>query len=313
MPVIIPETLPAKSILEKENIFIMGEKRALHQDIRPLKLAILNLMPTKIETETQLLRLIGNLALQVEITLLHMNSHESKNTPREHLLRHYMYPEQVRDVKFDGLVVTGAPVEHLPFEEVDYWDELKEVFEWSRTNVHSTFHICWGAQAALYHYYGVPKYPLKEKMFGVFPHNLKYENEKLLRGFDDTFYAPHSRHTEIRRVDIDQVPDLKVLAESPTAGVYIVRSRDHRWVFITGHSEYDPLTLKGEYERDLHNGLSIKPPENYFPGDDPRQPPLVQWRGHAHLLFSNWLNYYVYQTTPYEIQRIPEGGTKNSF
>ena len=313
MPVIIPETLPAKSILENENIFIMGKKRAQHQDIRPLKLAILNLMPTKIETETQLLRLIGNLALQVEITLLHMDSHESKNTPREHLLNHYKYPEQVRDVKFDGLVVTGAPVEHLTFEEVDYWDELKGVFEWSRTNVHSTFHICWGAQAALYHYYGVPKYHLKEKLFGVFPHNLNYQNEKLLRGFDDTFYAPHSRHTEIRRADIDQVPDLKIIAESSKAGVYIVGSRDHRWVFITGHSEYDPLTLKGEYERDLHKGLPIKPPENYFPEDDPHQPPLVQWRGHAHLLFSNWLNYYVYQNTPYEIQRIPEGGTDSSF
>ena len=313
MPVIIPETLPAKSILEKENIFIMGKKRARRQDIRPLKLAILNLMPTKIQTETQLLRLIGNLALQVEITLLHMNSHESKNTPREHLLNHYKYPEQVGDEKFDGLVVTGAPVEHLPFEEVDYWDELKGVFEWSRTNVHSTFHICWGAQAALYHYYGVPKYHLKEKLFGVFPHNLNYQIVKLLRGFDDTFYAPHSRHTEIRRADIDQVPDLKIIAESSKAGVYIVGSRDHRLVFITGHSEYDPLTLKGEYERDLHKGLPIKPPENYFPEDDPHQPPLVQWRGHAHLLFSNWLNYYVYQTTPYEIQRIPEGGTDSSF
>ena len=313
MPVIIPETLPAKRVLERENIFVMGENRALHQEIRPLKLAILNLMPTKIETETQLLRLIGNSALQVQITLLHTKSHESKNTPRDHLLNHYRYPDQVRDEKFDGLVVTGAPVEHQPFEKVDYWDELKEVFDWSRSNVYSTFHICWGAQAALYHHYGVPKYPLSEKMFGVYTHKVNCVNEKLLRGFDDTFYAPHSRHTEIRREDIDQVPNIEVFAESPKAGVYILGSLDRRWFFITGHSEYDPLTLKFEYERDLHKGLLIKAPVNYFPDDDPSQPPLVQWRGHAHMLFSNWLNYYVYQSTPYEIQLIPDGGTESSF
>lgn len=313
MPVIIPETLPAKTILEQENIFVMGQNRALHQDIRPLKLAILNLMPTKIATETQLLRLLGNTPLQVEVTLLHMESHESRNTPAEHLLNHYTCFDEIRDEKFDGLIITGAPVEHLPFEQVDYWRELQEIMDWSETHAYSIFHICWAAQAGLYHRYGVPKYPLPRKMFGVFPHRVLARNVRLLRGFDDTFYAPHSRHTEIRRADIEAVPELSILAESDEAGIYIVASQDRRHFYITGHSEYDPLTLEAEYRRDLQKGLPIQPPRNYYPGDDPSRPPQVRWRGHAHLLFANWLNYYVYQATPYDIRQIPDGATTSSF
>ncbi|MFN2159390.1 MAG: homoserine O-succinyltransferase [Anaerolineales bacterium] len=313
MPVIIPETLPAKSILEEENIFIMGDNRALKQDIRALNIAILNLMPTKIATETQFLRLLGNSPLQVEVTLLHMNSHETKNTPKEHLLNHYKHFEQVRDRKFDGLVITGAPVEHLEFEQVDYWDELTAVFDWSKTNVYSTFYICWAAQAGLYHDFGIPKYPLKNKMFGVYTHKVLEKKEKILRGFDDTFSAPHSRHTEIRREDIEKVSELSILAESEKAGVYIIGSGDRRQFYITGHSEYDPATLKTEYERDVKKGLPIDPPVNYFPGNDTEKPPLVTWRSHAHLLFSNWLNYCVYQITPYNIKQIPEGSTPYSF
>jgi len=313
MPVKIPDTLPAKPILESENIFVMGEKRALHQDIRPLQLAILNLMPTKIATETQLLRLLGNSPLQVDITLLHMGSHESKNTPSEHLVDHYLTFNRVNGTKFDGLIITGAPVEQMPFEQVDYWDELKDVMDWADTHVFSTFHICWGAQAGLYHRYGVPKYPLPAKMFGVFRHQICQPYEKILRGFDDEFYAPHSRHTEIRREDIQKVPDLDILAESPESGVYMVASRDRRMFYITGHSEYDPLTLKTEYDRDVGKGLPIQPPRNYFPGDDPAQPPVVRWRGHASLLFANWLNYYVYQMTPYDISEVPGGATLSSF
>jgi homoserine O-succinyltransferase len=247
------------------------------------------------------------------VTLLHMNSHDSKNTPRSHLLAHYKHFEQVRDEKFDGLVITGAPVEHLDFDQVDYWDELTAVFDWSKKNAYSTFHICWAAQAALYYDHDIPKYELPEKMFGVYPHRVLQQNVRLLRGFDDTFYAPHSRHTEIRREDIDRVDELTVLIESQWAGVYMVASEDRRQYFITGHSEYDPVTLKTEYERDVKKGLPIKPPVNYFPDDDPSKPPLVQWRGHAHLLFSNWLNYYVYQATPYDVEQIPEGGTLSSF
>jgi homoserine O-succinyltransferase len=305
MPVIIPETLPAKAVLEAENIFVMGEGRAAHQDIRPLKLAILNLMPTKIATETQLLRLVGSSALQVEVTLLHMQSHDSKNTPSDHLLNHYSDFTDVQDEKFDGLIITGAPVEHLPFEQVDYWSELKEILDWSETHVYSTFHICWAAQAGLYHRYRVPKYPLSEKKFGVFLHKVTAANETLLRGFDDQFYAPHSRHTEIRRDDILRIPDLSLLSESEEAGVYIVASQDRRRYYITGHSEYDPLTLKQEYDRDVNKGLAISPPCNYFPGDDPRRTPEVRWRSHAHLLYSNWLNYSVYQSTPYDLRQIP--------
>jgi homoserine O-succinyltransferase len=304
MPVKIPDSLPAMGILESENIFVMGENRALHQDIRPLRLAILNLMPTKIVTETQLLRLLGNSPLQVEIELLRMESHESKNTPAEHLLEHYSFFSEIQDQNFDGLIITGAPVEQLPFEEVDYWPELVRVMDWARTHVYSTFYICWGAQAGLFHYYGVPKYDLPAKMFGVFPHRLNVQFERLTRGFDDVFYAPHSRHTEIRREDILAEPELVLLSESDEAGVYIVVSADRRHIFVTGHSEYDPLTLKKEYERDLAKGTDIRIPENYFENDDPKRPPLVTWRSHSNLLFSNWLNYYVYQVTPYNPEEI---------
>jgi homoserine O-succinyltransferase len=313
MPVKIPETLPARKILESENIFVMGENRALHQDIRPLKLAILNLMPTKIATETQLLRLLSNSALQVDITLLHMDGHVSKNTSHEHLMQHYVSFDDVADEKFDGLIITGAPVEHLEFEEVDYWRDLQAILDWGETHAHSTFHICWAAQAGLYHRYGILKYPLPEKMFGVFPHLIQIPNEKLLRGFDDVFYAPHSRHTEIRASDIRQVSDVDILAESEEAGVYIVASCDRRQFYVTGHSEYDPLTLKAEYDRDVQKGLPIAIPRNYYPGDDPSRPPVVRWRGHANLLYTNWLNYYVYQTTPYDINRIPKNGTHSDF
>ena len=311
MPVKIPETLPAKKILTEENIFVMGEARALRQDIRPLRLAILNLMPTKISTETQLLRLLGNSALQVEITLLHMNSHQSKNTPAEHLITHYQSFNDIKHEKFDGLLITGAPVEQLPFEEVDYWAELQTLLDWSENHVYSVFHICWAAQAGLYHRYGIQKYPLNEKMFGVFPHHILRANEKLLRGFDDEFYAPHSRHTEIRQDDIEKIPELDVLAISPEAGVYIVASKDRRHFYITGHSEYDPITLKSEYDRDVSKGLEINIPKNYFEEDNPKKKPIVRWRGHANLLYANWLNYYVYQITPYDIQMIPEGATIN--
>lgn len=312
MPVKIPDDLPAKEILTRENIFVMGEKRALHQDIRPLKIAILNLMPTKIETETQLLRLIGNTPLQVDITLLHMRTHNSKNTSAKHLETFYKTFKDVQKQKFDGLIITGAPVEHLEFEEVDYWEELKEIMDWKQEHVFSTFHICWGAQAGLYHQYGIPKYPLSAKMFGVFPHRVMRKNVRLLRGFDDVFYAPHSRHTEIRQEDIEKVPELEVLAISDEAGVYIVISKDERQVFVTGHSEYDPLTLKYEYERDVRKGLPISIPKNYFPDDDPRRMPEVRWRGHSNLLYANWLNYYVYQETPYDLEAIPQRGQYES-
>lgn len=305
MPIKIPDTLPAMGVLTNENIFVMGEDRALHQDIRPIQIAILNLMPTKITTETQLLRLLGNSALQVEITLLRTGTHQSKNTPEEHLLNFYQTFDQVQDQNFDGLVITGAPVEQMPFEKVDYWDELTQIIDWSHTHVYSTFFICWGAQAGLYHQFGVPKYPLPAKQFGVFEHRVLRKNVKLLRGFDDIFYAPHSRHTEIRREDIERVPQLEILAESDEAGVYIVGTRDERQVFVTGHSEYDPLTLKSEYDRDIGLGLPIAVPRNYYPADDPRQAPLVRWRSHANLLYANWLNYYVYQETPYDLRLLP--------
>jgi len=307
MPVKIPSTLPARAILENENVFVMGEERAEHQDIRPLKVAILNLMPTKIATETQLLRLLGNSALQVDVTLLHTATYESKNTDAEHLLNHYDTFEEVCDQKFDGLIITGAPVEQMEFEAVGYWAELTRIMDWAETNVESTFYICWGAQAALYHRYGIPKYPLPRKMFGVFEHKTLLPTERLLRGFDDTFYAPHSRHTEVRRADIEKVSELQILAESDEAGVYLVGSKDGRHIFVTGHSEYDPLTLKGEYDRDVNKGLPIHVPRNYYPGDNPATMPKVRWRGHAHLLFSNWLNYYVYQVTPYDPNEIPKG------
>ena len=305
MPVKIPTTLPARTTLEHENIFVMDEERAMHQDIRALRVAILNLMPTKIATETQLLRLLSNSALQVEVTLLHTATHDSKNTDADHLLNHYLTFHDICTEKFDGLIVTGAPVEQLPFEEVDYWKELTQIFDWAETNVESTFYICWGAQAGLFYRYGIPKYDLPHKMFGVFEHRVLSRTESLLRGFDDIFLAPHSRHTEIRRDDIEKVSDVQILAESDDAGVYIVGSKDGRHLFITGHSEYDPLTLKGEYDRDVNKGLPINIPRNYYPHDDPTQTPTVRWRGHANLLFSNWLNYYVYQVTPYDVDQIP--------
>ncbi len=307
MPVIIPSTLPAREILQKENIFVMGEERAQRQDIRPLELAILNLMPTKVATETQILRLIGNSPLQVKITLLHTATHESKNTSAEHLLNHYKTFTQIQHRKYDGLIITGAPVEQMEFEEVDYWQELVDIMDWAEENVESTFYLCWGAQAGLYHRYGIPKYPLPRKMFGVFEHRPLIRTSKLLRGFDDLFYAPHSRHTEVRREDIERISEIEILSESDEAGIYIVASKDGRHVFVTGHSEYDPLTLKSEYERDVNKGLPIDIPKNYFPNDDPTQQPIVRWRAHSNLLYTNWLNYYVYQVTPYDLNQIPHG------
>jgi homoserine O-succinyltransferase len=304
MPIKIPNHLPATGILTGENIFVMTEERATHQDIRPLKIAILNLMPTKIVTETQLLRLIGNTPLQVDVTLLHPGTHLSKNTAAEHLATFYQTFDQVCHQKFDGLIITGAPVEQLEFEAVTYWEELTRIMEWSKEHVYSTFHICWGAQAGLYYHYGIPKYPLAEKLFGVFSQRVKRKNIRLLRGFDDRFYVPQSRHTEVRRADILTRSELVILAESDESGVYIVKNSGGRQIFVTGHSEYDPLTLKAEYDRDRSKGLPIKVPRNYFPGDDPAQPPVVGWRGHANLLFSNWLNYYVYQETPYDLNEL---------
>ncbi len=306
MPIRIPDQLPAYETLQNENIFVMNEGRASHQDIRPLKIALLNLMPTKITTETQLLRLLGNTPLQVEVTLLRTGTYQSKNTPEEHLLNFYQTFEQVSDQLFDGMIITGAPVEQLPFEEVDYWDELTRIMDWAATHVFARLYICWGAQAGLYHHFGVLKYPLAAKQFGVFKHNVTEKNVKLLRGFDDVFYAPHSRHTEIRREDIEKVPGLQVIAESDEAGVYIVAHPESRQVFITGHSEYDPLTLKAEYDRDVKAGLPIAIPVNYFADDDPTKAPIVRWRGHSHLLFANWINYYVYQETPYDLSQFKQ-------
>jgi homoserine O-succinyltransferase len=302
MPIKIPDNLPAKEILSSENIFVMDEKTAYHQDIRPLKIVILNLMPTKIVTETQLLRLLGNTSLQIEIILLHPKTYTSKNTPEEHLVSFYNTFDEIKDKKYDGMIITGAPVEQLDFEEVEYWEELKAIFEWSKLNVTSTFHICWGAQAGLYYHYNIPKYPLSKKMFGVFEHKINKKNEKLLRGFDDLFYAPHSRHTEIKRSDIEKNTSLSILSESKESGVYIVASVDRKHIFVTGHSEYDPLTLKAEYDRDLLKGLDIEIPQNYYLDNNPSKEPIIKWRSHANLLFSNWLNYYVYQETPYYLE-----------
>jgi homoserine O-succinyltransferase len=306
MPVRIPETLPARAVLESENIFVMGEERARHQDIRPLRVVMLNLMPTKIVTETQFLRLLGNSPLQVEVTLMHTASHRAKNVSAEHLINHYKSFAKVRRQRFDGLIMTGAPVEELPFENVDYWPELVEIMDWAESNVFTSMYVCWGAQAALHHFYGIPKYPLPEKMFGVFPHRILDPRHELMRGFDDEFLAPHSRHTEIRRADIERVPELVILAESDEAGIHILASRDGRKTFVTGHSEYDPLTLKEEYDRDVGRGLPIHVPVNYFPGDDPSRPPIVRWRGHATLFFANWLNYHVYENTPYDLHQLPD-------
>ncbi len=305
MPVNIPHALPARKTLESENVFVMSEERAGHQDIRPLKIAIVNLMPTKVDTETQLLRLLGNTPLQVQITLLRMRTHEPKNTAREHLEAFYATFDQVRGEKFDGLVVTGAPVELLPFEEVDYWPELCEVMDWSADHVFSTLHVCWGAQAGLYRHFGIKKYQLPEKMFGVFQHRVLDPRSRILSGFDEVFPAPHSRYTEVRAEEIRATRGLSLLAESDQAGVYLVASEDGRQLFVTGHPEYDRFTLKGEYDRDVARGLPIAVPRNYFPDDDPTRPPMVTWRSHAFLLYANWLNYCVYQRTPFDVQAIP--------
>ena len=300
MPIKIPNDLPATATLQSENIFVMTETRAVTQDIRPLEILILNLMPTKIDTETQFARLLGNTPLQVHLEFMHTKSHIAKHVSAEHLFTFYKTFDEIKDRRYDGMVITGAPVELMPFEEVEYWDELCQIMEWSKTNVHSTLHICWGAQAGLYYHYGIPKYPLPQKLFGVFPHRVEYKHPILLRVFDDVFMAPHSRHTTILREDIERVPELKIAASSDEAGIYAVFTAGGRQVFLTGHSEYDPDTLKREYERDKALGLPIAVPKNYFPNDDDTQPPLVTWRGHANLLFSNWLNYFVYQTTPYD-------------
>jgi homoserine O-succinyltransferase len=305
LPVNIPHALPARTTLESENVFVMSEEHAHQQDIRPLRIAIVNLMPTKVDTETQLLRLLGNTPLQVRITLLRMSSHEAKNTAREHLEAFYATFDQVRREKFDGLVVTGAPVELLPFEDVDYWPELCEVMDWSADHVFSTLHVCWGAQAGMYRHFGVQKYPLARKMFGVFEHRVLDARSPILSGFDESFPAPHSRHTEVRAAEVRAAKGLRLLAESDEAGVYLAASDDGRQLFVTGHPEYDRDTLKSEYDRDVARGLPIDVPRNYFPADDPRRSPKVTWRSHAFLLYANWLNYCVYQRTPFDVGTIP--------
>jgi homoserine O-succinyltransferase len=304
MPLNIPDQLPAVEILQEENIFVMRETAAVHQDIRPLRIVILNLMPVKTTTETHILRLLSNSPLQVEVTLLHTIEHVSKNTSSEHLKAFYKTFHQIRDQKFDGMIITGAPIEHLEFEEVDYWQELKEIMDWVIHHVTSTMFICWGAQAGLYHYYNIPKYHLSGKMFGIFPHTLNNPKIPLVRGFDEEFLAPHSRHTEVRRVDIEKVAELEIVSESSEAGIYMVKNKGGSQIFITGHSEYDPETLKDEYERDVKKGLAIELPVNYFPDNDPTKPPKARWKSHANLLYYNWLNYYVYQATPYNINDI---------
>ena len=300
MPICISPELPAYHILSEENIFVMDSDRAAHQDIRPLRVLVLNLMPKKIETECQFLRLLSNTPLQVNVEFLHVSSHISKNTSQNHLATFYRTFSEIQDQYYDGCIITGAPVEHLAFEDVDYWQEICTIMEWTKSHVFSTLHICWGAQAALYHHYGIEKVPLEKKLFGVFPHRVEYKNPILLRGFDDVFMVPHSRHTTVRREDIERVPELKILASSEQAGVYAIFTAGGRQIFLTGHAEYDPDTLRREYERDKALGLPIAVPENYFPGNDDTKPPLVTWRSHANLLFSNWLNYFVYQTTPYD-------------
>ncbi len=304
MPIRIPDKLPATKELRSENIFVMSETKAMHQDIRPLRIVIVNLMPTKITTETQLLRLLSNSPLQVEIDFLQMDSHTSKNTSQEHLSLFYKTFEEIENQKYDGMIITGAPVENMDFEDVDYWEELTRIMDWSNTHVTSTFHICWAAQAGLYYHYGVPKYPLPKKCSGVFEHHVNRRTSKLVRGFDPVFYAPHSRHTEVRSEDIKKVKGLEILAESDDAGVYIVSTKGGRKIFVMGHSEYDETTLKDEYFRDLDKGMNPEIPCNYFPKDNPKKRPVMRWRSHASLLFSNWLNYFVYQITPYDIETI---------
>jgi homoserine O-succinyltransferase/O-acetyltransferase len=304
MPIKIPDKLPAFDVLSKENVFVMDEKRAIHQDIRPLRIVILNLMPLKINTEIHLLRLLANTPLQVEVGLLHTKSYSSKNTPAEHLANFYKSFDDIKDEKYDGMIITGAPVEQLEFEKVNYWEELTQIMDWTLSNVTSTLYICWAVQAGLYHHYGIPKYPMPKKRFGIYKHTLNTKNEPIVQGFDDVFLAPHSRYTEIRREDIIENSNLEIISESADAGIYIVVSKDRNQVYVTGHAEYDPLTLKEEYQRDVAKGLEIDIPENYFPEDNHNNFPIVRWRSHANLLFSNWLNYYVYQITPYDINQI---------
>lgn len=304
MPLNLPDKLPAIELLKEENIFVIDNSRATQQDIRPLKIVILNLMPLKITTETDLIRLLSNTPLQLEISFMKIKSHTSKNTPVEHMKAFYEDFDKMKHEKYDGMIVTGAPVEQMDFEEVTYWDEITEIFDWARTHVTSTLYICWAAQAGLYHFYGVPKYPLEKKMFGIFEHKVLDPLQLIFRGFDDVFFAPHSRHTEVHKEDMLKVPELKVLAESDEAGVYLAMARGGRELFVTGHSEYSPYTLDGEYRRDRDKGLPIELPRNYYRDNDPDKGPLVRWRGHGNLLFTNWLNYYVYQETPYNINDI---------
>lgn len=311
MPIKIPTDLPAREILNHENVFIMDEKRAISQDIRPLEIVILNLMPTKIETETQLLRLIGNTPIQIKVDLMQTGSYTPKNTPQEHLLKFYRTFDELKNNRYDGLIITGAPVEHMEFEEVLYWEELTQVFEWAKTHVFSTFNICWAAQASLYYHYGIQKYPLKEKVFGVFEHTKNLPDHPLLYGFDDVYFAPHSRHTEVRQEDIKAHPQLQLISSSQEAGAYLAASKDHRIFFATGHSEYDTDTLANEYYRDLGKGLDIAVPVNYFKNDIPEQGVEMRWRAHSNLLFSNWINYFVYQETPYDF--IDNGKFSESF
>ena len=306
MPIKIPNNLPAVNILAKENIFVMNEARALSQDIRPLKFVIVNLMPTKIETETQLLRLLSNTPLQMEVTLLKMDSYVSKNISEEHMENFYKTFNDIKDEKFDGLIITGAPVETLEFEKVDYWKELTEILEWSKKHVFSTLYICWGAQAGLYYHDGIKKYPRNEKLFGIYPLKLDDSNIGLFRGFDEIFYMPQSRHTEVKEEDINKIEELEILAKSPEAGVSIVRTKDKRRIFVTGHMEYDRMTLASEYERDVKLGKEISVPFNYYPEDDPKKTPLFKWRGHANLFFINWINHHVYQETPYNLDELEE-------
>ncbi len=304
MPLNIPTNLPAINILREENIFVKDSNEASDQDIRPLKIIILNLMPLKITTETDLIRLLSNSPLQIEIDFMQIKSHTSKNTPIEHMMAFYKTFDSLRNQKYDGMIITGAPVENFDFEEVNYWNEIKEIFDWARTHVTSTLFICWAAQAGLYHYYNIPKYALNKKMFGVFRHSVSDSKNPIFRGFDDVFYVPHSRHTEVRKEDIEKVPELQVISESNDAGIYMVMGRNGREFFITGHSEYAPNTLDIEYKRDLEKGLVIDIPKNYYKDGNPHNNPVVRWRGHANLLFSNWLNYFVYQETPYDIGQI---------
>lgn len=304
MPLRLPDKLPAIEFLKHENIFVLGDERANSQDIRPLRIVVLNLMPLKITTETDLIRLLSNSPLQLDVQFMKVKAHTSKNTPVEHMQAFYRDFEKMADEKFDGMIITGAPVEHLEYEQVNYWEEVSGIFDWARTHVTSTLYICWAAQAGLYHHYGVPKYALPEKMFGIFPQTPLCPSLPIFRGFDDVFYMPHSRHTELRREDILAVPELSLIAESSQSGVGMVMARGGREIFITGHSEYSPYTLDTEYKRDLGKGLPIKMPLNYYRNDDPSQPPLVTWRAHGNLLFQNWLNYYVYQETPYDINDI---------